>query len=156
AHNSLGLILVQQGRLDEGAACYRRALELRPTYVEAHSNLGVALKNLGRLDESITHHQRAMELRPDSAAAHGTLLYTLQFHPAYNAPAICEEHRQWNQRHTERLGTFVRPHTNARALERRLKIGYVSPDFCNHTQALFTVPLFSAHDHQNVEIVCYS
>jgi len=156
AHNGLGLILVEQGMLDDGMACYRRALELRPTYAEAHSNLGVALKNLGRLDESITHHRRTVDLRPESALDQSPLLFTLQFHPAYDAAAICEEHRRWNERHAERFAGFARPHANSRASERRLKIGYVSPDFRNHSQAFFTVPLFSAHDHLNFEIVCYS
>ena len=33
-----------QGKLDDAAACYRRALELNPDYAEAHNNLGNALK----------------------------------------------------------------------------------------------------------------
>ncbi len=39
---------------------------------------------------------------------------------------------------------------------RRLHIGYVSPNFWGHCQALFTAPLFSRHDHQQFEIFCYS
>ena len=37
-----------------------------------------------------------------------------------------------------------------------MRIGYVSPDFREHCQALFTVPLLSNHDHQRFEIYCYS
>ena len=37
-----------------------------------------------------------------------------------------------------------------------MKVGYVSPDFRDHCQAFFVVPLFSAHDHKDFEIVCYS
>ena len=37
-----------------------------------------------------------------------------------------------------------------------MKVGYVSPDFRSHSEAFFTVPLFSSHDHKNFEIVCYS
>jgi predicted O-linked N-acetylglucosamine transferase (SPINDLY family) len=35
-------------------------------------------------------------------------------------------------------------------------VGYVTPDFRNHCQALFTLPRFSSHDHENFEIVCYA
>jgi predicted O-linked N-acetylglucosamine transferase (SPINDLY family) len=35
-------------------------------------------------------------------------------------------------------------------------VGYVSPDFRNHCQAFFTVPLLAAHDHRDFEIVCYA
>ena len=46
----------EQGRLDQAAVSYRRALELKPDYAEAHSSLGVALKELGGFDD---HHATA-------------------------------------------------------------------------------------------------
>ena len=50
----------------------------------------------------------------------------------------------------------IRAHENDRTPDRRLKIGYVSPNFWGHCQAFFTVPLFSNHDRENFEIHCYS
>jgi len=47
-------------------------------------------------------------------------------------------------------------HANDRAAERRLRIGYVSPDFCAHCQSLFTIPLLAHHDHTAFEIFCYA
>ena len=54
------------------------------------------------------------------------------------------------------MARFIQPHGNDRSTGRRLKVGYVSPDFRSHSEAFFTVPLFSAHDHEGFEIVCYS
>src|SRR5439155_15796359 len=51
---------------------------------------------------------------------------------------------------------FIQPHANARSPDRRLRIGYVSPDFCDHCQALFTTPVLSSHDHEQFEIFCYA
>ncbi len=48
------------------------------------------------------------------------------------------------------------PHANDPTPGRRLRIGYVSPDFRSHCQALFTAPLFSHHDRAAFEIVCYA
>jgi predicted O-linked N-acetylglucosamine transferase (SPINDLY family) len=39
---------------------------------------------------------------------------------------------------------------------RRLRVGYVSPDFRIHCQSLFTIPLLSRHDHAAFEVFCYS
>jgi predicted O-linked N-acetylglucosamine transferase (SPINDLY family) len=39
---------------------------------------------------------------------------------------------------------------------RRFRVGYVSPDFRNHCQAFFTIPLLSHHDHSQFEIFCYA
>ena len=48
------------------------------------------------------------------------------------------------------------PHGNDRAADRRLKIGYVSPDFRDHVVGRNLLPLFRQHDHQRFEIVCYA
>jgi predicted O-linked N-acetylglucosamine transferase (SPINDLY family) len=47
-------------------------------------------------------------------------------------------------------------HANQRDPERRLRIGYVSPDFRTHSVGYFLTAIFSAHDRAAVEIYCYS
>ena len=49
AHSNLGVVLKEQGKLDEAVACWRRAVELKPDYAEAYGNLGNALKEQGKL-----------------------------------------------------------------------------------------------------------
>ena len=65
--------LCQQGKLDEGIACYERALELDPDDAKAHCSLGIALLDQGKLDEAVASHRRAIELDPDGARAHFNL-----------------------------------------------------------------------------------
>jgi tetratricopeptide (TPR) repeat protein len=64
-HNDLGLILGQQGRIDEAIAHFQKALEIKPSYANAHQNLGVALDKRGQLDAAIVHYRKALELKPD-------------------------------------------------------------------------------------------
>jgi predicted O-linked N-acetylglucosamine transferase (SPINDLY family) len=156
AHNNLGVALKDQGRLDEAVACYRRALELKPDFAEAPNNLGNALKDQGKLDEAVACYRRALELKPDYGVAHSNLLYTLVFCTGYDAQTIFEEHRRWSRQHADPLARFIQPHSNDRSLHRRLRIGYVSPDFRHHAESFFTVALLSAHDHENFEIFCYA
>ena len=156
AHNNLGVTLKDQGKLDEAVACYRRALQLKPDHAEAHNNLGNALRDQGKLDEAVACYRRAMELKPDFAHAHSNLVYSRLFCPGYDAQALYEECRRWNQQHAERLAKFIQPHLNERSPNRRLRLGYVSPDFRSHAESFFTVPLLSAHNHENFEIFCYA
>ncbi len=156
AYYNLGLLWQDRGNLDEAVACYRQALRLDPAYAEAHNNLGNALKDQGALDEAVASFRRAIELKPDDHAAHSNLLYTLIFCPGFDARTILEEHRLWSQRFAEPLSRLIEPHSNDCSSHRRLRIGYVSPDFCDHAQSFFMVPLLSAHDHENFEIYCYS
>jgi protein O-GlcNAc transferase len=156
ALNNLGNGLKEDRQPDEAVACYRRAIELRPDYAEAINNLGVALKDQGMLDEAISCCRRALEARPDLAEVHSNLLYAQIFSPDYDARLFQEEHRRWNLRHAVPLAQHIQPHANDRSPHRRLRVGYVSPDFRDHCQALFTVPLFLSHDHENFDIICYA
>ena len=48
AHNNLGAVLREQGKLDEAAAHCERAVALKPDLFEAHNNLGNILRKQGR------------------------------------------------------------------------------------------------------------
>jgi predicted O-linked N-acetylglucosamine transferase (SPINDLY family) len=156
AHNSLGIAFKNQGNLDEAVACYRRALQLKPDFAAAHNNLGDVLKDQGKLDEAVACVRRALELKPDSPQAHSNLVYTQVFCPGYDARTLYEEHRRWNQQHAESLGKFIEPHSNNRDPQRRLRIGYVSPDFRSHPVGRFLLPLLESHDHESFDIFCYA
>jgi protein O-GlcNAc transferase len=155
-HYNLGNALKNQGKLDDAVACYRRTLELEPDYAEAQMTLGNAFKDQGNLDEALACYHRALELKPDFVDAHCNLVYAQVFCPGYDAQTLYEELRRWNQQHAEPLGKFIQPHLNDRSPDRRLRVGYVSPNFRNHAESYFTLPLLSAHDHQNFEIFCYA
>ena len=47
AHNNLGNVLADRGRIDEAIVHYRKALESNPRYAEAHYNLGLKLAGRG-------------------------------------------------------------------------------------------------------------
>jgi len=154
--NGLATALQVRGDSDEAIACYHRALALKPLNVEAHNNLGNALKDQARLSEAFASYRKALEIRPDYLDAYRNLLFSLYFSPDFDAVAIYEEHRRWNHQHAEPLTKFHRPHANNGSPERRLRVGYVSPDFRDNVLALFLVPLFNSHDHKDFEIFCYS
>jgi predicted O-linked N-acetylglucosamine transferase (SPINDLY family) len=156
AHSNLGNALQDKEQWDEAIACHRQAIRLKPDNAESHYNLGKALNKVGRLDEAITCNRQAIRLKPDFAEAHSNLVYMLPFNPAYDARMILEESRQWDRQHAEPLKKLIGPHGNDRNPERRLRIGYLSPDFREHCQALFVIPLLSNHDRDALEIYCYA
>ncbi|MEI8196756.1 MAG: tetratricopeptide repeat protein, partial [Phycisphaerae bacterium] len=155
-HYNLGILFQDQLRLDEASAAYRATLALQPDFAAAWNHLGNALRDAGELEEAIACYRRAVELRPGFVGAHSNLVSTLHFHPGYDAARIRAELARWNQQHAEPRRQFIQPHGNQRDPNRRLRIGYVSPDFRDHCQAFFTVPLLGGHDHENFEIVCYA
>jgi len=155
AHYCMGNALKDDDRWDDAIAAYRRALELRPDFSMALNNLGTSLRDTGLIDEAIDCYRRAVALNASSRAA-DNLLYALYFHPADDPARIRSEHELWNKRViSPRLGPPT-PHSNVPNVDRRLRIGYVSPDFRDHSQSMFMTPLLSHHDHGRFEIFCYS
>jgi predicted O-linked N-acetylglucosamine transferase (SPINDLY family) len=156
AYNNLGFVLARQDRLTDADALYRKAIDLDPEYAEPHTNRGNLLKDRGELDAAIRCYRRAIELRPDLSAIHSNLLLPLHYHPDYSPADLLREHRAWAERHVAPLVRARRPHENVPEPERRLRIGYVSPDFREHSVARFVLPLFREHDRRQVEVFAYS
>lgn len=156
AQTNLGNALQAQGKLDEAEAVHRRAVALKPGFVGGLNNLGTALKESGRLEEAIACYEQAVALKPGFDAAHSNLLYLLYFLRGQDGGSIAAAHRRWNRECAEPLNGLVRPHGNDRDPERRLRVGYVSPDFRNHCQSLFTLPVLRAHDRERFEVFCYA
>jgi protein O-GlcNAc transferase len=155
AHNFLGIVLYQTDRLAEAAQEFRRALELRENDFEAWNNLGMVQTRLGDAPAAIAAFRRSLALKPNPYG-HSALLFTLHYDPALSPQAIFEEHLAWARIHAEPLKAQIRPHGNDRNPERRLRIGYVSADFREHTRARFVEPVIANHDRDQFEIFCYS
>lgn len=184
AHNTLGHALARMGCLEDAIVSYRQALALKPSYAEAlsnlagallelgrlgeavnacrealaadprffraHSNLGAALYQQGCVEEAVAAFRQALVLRPDFASAHSNLLFCLNYDDVWRPDAVLAEHLAWAARHAPARPAPPRPH---RALRR---IGYISPDFREHSVAYFVEPVLRAHDRGALEIHLFS
>ncbi len=156
AHYNLGIVLKDLGKFDAAVASGRRALEIEPGFADAHNSLGIALQDLGQLDEAVASHRRAVELKPDYAEAFGNLLFVLNYHPDKSAEDIFSVYREYDERFGLVHRSAWREHTNSREPGRRLKIGYVSPDFRRHSARHVVEPLLAHHDKAAVEVFAYA
>jgi predicted O-linked N-acetylglucosamine transferase (SPINDLY family) len=152
---SLAAMLEKVHRVDEAIAVNRKILALHPNEALSHNNLAMNFQQQGRMSEALAEYDAALALDPNHADINSNRLFALSFCPEFDGPSILREHKAWADRVAAPLRHLIRPHANDRDPDRRLRIGYVSPDFCDHCQALFTVPLLSSHDHAQVEVFCY-
>ena len=148
--SALGLI----GEVDEAFGALRSALAMKPDLAEAHNALGNVAKDIGEIDEALQHYRRAISINSD-VWAWDNYLYSLHFHPGFDALKIREEHRRWNDKFASPLSAEIKPHENDRTPDRRLRIGYVSPHLRRHPVGRFLLPLLENHDHEQFEIICY-
>jgi predicted O-linked N-acetylglucosamine transferase (SPINDLY family) len=155
AHNNLGNALRDQGELDKAVAFFRKAIALDPDFAWAHNNLGGALARQGKQEEAVTSRRTAIALKPELADAHSNLLLALNYANGISEEVLFAEHLEFDERHARPLAAHIQPHRNNLDPARRLKIGYVSPDFRGHSVAFFIEPVLERHDHEACEIFCY-
>jgi len=70
---NLGILLIKEGRTDEGLKMLKRATQIQPDYQGGYFNLGVAYQRLGRYDDAINAYRKTIELFPDYPEVHRNL-----------------------------------------------------------------------------------
>jgi predicted O-linked N-acetylglucosamine transferase (SPINDLY family) len=98
---------------------------------------------------------KALTLQPGLAMAYDSRLLALNYLPEATPAAIYEEHRRYAAQFEAPLQPSWSAPTNTREPARRMKIGYVSPDFRLHPVAFFIEPVLAHHDRREVEVYCY-
>lgn len=156
ACNDLGAALLACKRQDESIEAFRRAVALRPDYVRALGNLGVVLKDCGLVEESIDAHRRALAAHPSWHEARSSFLFTCHYLSDHDPVSLLADHRFWDRIHAGHLAGTIAPHTNNRAVDRRLRIGLVSPDFKDHPVIRFLLPFLEHHDREQIELFAYA
>jgi len=155
AWNSLGVVYLEREDLTRAESALNRALRLRPECVEALNNLGTVLAAQTRTQEAASLYRRALTLEPFNAAVHSNLLFLLLHMFGPSAEEVFAEHRRYGERQEGRVAVAPWPPPAPAETERRLRIGYVSPDFCEHAVNLFFEPVLRHHDHVRFEVFCY-
>ena len=179
----LGCALEDSSTPEEAIAAYRKTLERDSTHVTAAVNLASLLlkqgdskaardvlgqypddprttltmahveAQTGHPENATTAYRQLLASAPDDFSSFSSYLFTLNFIPDIDAKTILEEHRRFGERLAER--TRPMPKRTACDSEKRLRIGYVSPDFRAHPVSCFVEPILRNHDRDAVEVHCY-
>ena len=109
----------------------------------------------GNLDDAAACFEGSLARAPRSAESYDNLLVTINYLPDYSRGAIFEMHRDFDTRFGQPLARAAMLHTNSVDRDRRLRVGYVSPDFKAHSVAFFVTPVLRHHDHDRFEVFGY-
>jgi predicted O-linked N-acetylglucosamine transferase (SPINDLY family) len=153
--SNYGLSLYKTGRNDEALAVLERALALDPAHGEALFNRGVVRQSQGEFSAALADWQATLRTDPAHRVARSNLIFALQYEPAMDGPALLAAAREYDRLYGHPAQRY-RAWDNARDPARRLRIGYVSPDFREHSVAQYLEPLLAAHNPAAVEIFAFA
>ncbi|HUH60930.1 MAG TPA: tetratricopeptide repeat protein [Candidimonas sp.] len=141
-------------------AYFRREIECNPTNAAAHLNLANALLSQGNhSDAELVLHSAIQKSASNSALlvqlTH-SYLFALNYSVSKGEKEIYAEYSNFDKNIYSLHKDKWRAHKNKRNTNRKLKIGYLSPDFNNHAVSKFLEPLIANHDHEVVEVYAYA
>src|SRR5262249_30417169 len=115
-------------------ALLERAGTADPTNAETQFTLGIARHNIGDLAGARTAWRATLERAPAHVRARSALLMDAHYDDDATGPSLLAAAREWGRLHGEPPGRFTSwPNARDAAAgepgQRRLRIGYVSPDF---------------------------
>jgi predicted O-linked N-acetylglucosamine transferase (SPINDLY family) len=145
-HANFGAALTKAERFAEAETTLRHALELDPNAAAPHLHLGNLLQLQGRYAEAELSVRTAIALRAhdetDDKLVYSSLLFMRSHNPDLDADTLFAEHCAVGALF-ESQARAVSRHANDTDPERRLRIGLVSGDLCNHAVAYFIESLLS-------------
>eukprot|EP00667_Euglena_gracilis_P002913 EG_transcript_2919 len=159
AMNNLGMIYMLVGKDDEALHYFQKTIDLDPNYAAAYNNMGVVLRDEGKVKEAIAYYDKCIALCKDlpERLAHHNKLLAANYDIERTLDEIQRLHLDWGRAFCD----FTAPHcwrtwANPKEKEKRLVIGYVSPDFFYHSVSYFIHSVLLYHTHQKFKIVCFA
>lgn len=156
AHNVLGSAYHRTSRFYESVYHFQRAIELDPEALDSVANYGVTLADMGDFEGAERQYRKALERVPNDPQVWGSRFFAQNYFPDRSAEQIYEVYREYDKIFGEPMRKQWLPHRNDRNPDRKLRIGYVSPDFRHHPVPLFLEPLMAHHDKALFEVHAYA
>jgi predicted O-linked N-acetylglucosamine transferase (SPINDLY family) len=147
--------LFRSRRLDDAVAAGIEAVKLSPADPGSHLNLAISLRQIGDLAGATREYQAALAIDPTSRRTASALAYLALFDPGLDAAGVLAVCQDWSQRFEPPLLERQKPHANIPDPDRRLRVGYLSPNFHLHACAHFQLTLLEHHNHQQFEVHCF-
>jgi predicted O-linked N-acetylglucosamine transferase (SPINDLY family) len=152
AYTHLGLLANLTGLTGVAVSFLRKALEVDPQCGVAHNNMALYLRDQGDLAGCREHYVRAVALSPGQSCVLSGYLLSLNDDPNADPEWVAAEHRRFQD---VVKGEVRRLRPRSLDPERKLRVGYLSPDFRRHSVAFFIAPVLEAHDRESFEVIGY-
>ena len=146
----------QRGRLEAALGLYRACLQAHPRSLDACLGAAGVLVDLWSNEEAVTVYEKAREIAPASGQIYSALLFHRHYLSPVDPARLFELHRAYG---TMMHKAWPRPaaanYPQLPDPERRLRIGYVSPNLSRHSVGYFIEPVIRGHDRRHFEVFCY-
>lgn len=151
----IGLAYTRMGNWKPAISALETALELNPQEVQARHLLALALFSTGRQQEACELIDRVA--KQSNLGPQWMMRAYLHAHTSRDPMHALKVARDWGKRFADPLTRQAKPlKVSDRRPGKKLKVGYVTADFREHSVAFFMQPVLAHHNPDDVEVHVYS
>ncbi len=154
--NDLGIVVSENGEYEDAAELLERAGRLRPGLDRAYHNLAATYHLQGRYEEAVQAYEKALDIDPLNTLTLSNFIAITNYRNQGEAGFIDKLHARYLRSLAPERVMALRQQQNDFTQTRRLRVGYVSPDFRQHSVAYFIDSVIAEHDRRRFEVYCYS
>lgn len=155
----LGILAEKRHDLAAAEDYWIEAIEADPNDIAALCNWAQMLLNSGRADEALILLRPAAELVPQNVMVQ-LAIATCENYVTDRAEEDLQSHIRFGDAVRARIPTNLPPIASTKDEycrgKRPIRIGYLSPDFKDHSVASFLLPLFQHHDRHEFDVSAFA
>lgn len=151
----IGFAYTRMGVWSHAISALETAIKLKPGFTNAEHLLSLALFSMGRRREACALADKVAI--KESSSANWMLRAYIHSHSSSDPQISLQVARDWATRFADPLTRKAKPiFVNNKNKNKRLKIGYVTADFREHSVAFFMKPILENHSHEDFEVFVFS
>ena len=150
AHLNRGAALMGLNRCEDAIIAYEYALKIKPDWDLPLQNYGAALHAVGKHEEAMRIYRRLSLRNPKDTTTHSTMIVIMDYIESGGFRSHCRERRKYAEQFKPTSGPVPETLTPW-----KLRIGYVSSDFRNHSAASCFMPVIVRHNREQFEVYLY-
>lgn len=153
AYNNLALTYHDLGKLNEAKKSFKKSIDINKNFALAYNSFGHFLYDTWRLDEAELNLKKAIKLKPKSSTFYSNLLFLKSLSSFYTS-----KHYEDAVAFGDKLNQDISSKYSKwlyKKNKKKLRIGFVSPDFKNHPVGLFLEGLLENFDRSSIELFAY-
>ena len=152
---NLGNSLQQTGEPYEALKAYWQGIKLAPQLVNIQLNMGNCYLAIGQHARAIRMYTMSLEIEPTFIEAQNAIIFARDLLDGQTLATALKDRTDWAVKFADPLLDKT-PHLNDPDPERRIRVGYVSADFREHSAARSCGALFKYRDRERFELFAYT
>jgi predicted O-linked N-acetylglucosamine transferase (SPINDLY family) len=154
AHVAMGTARMQQGEIDQARKHFARVLQTHPADREAANNLALLESDTAHAHRAVEITEHALKHLPEDPLLLDALCMYACYDDTLSPQQVFAIHQRFGQSVQSRVRT-PRRYTNTPNPDRRIRLGFVSPDLRTHSIAYFIQPIIEHLDRDRFEVCMY-